>query len=219
MDPEESTAGSTATSPLPMKKPGFITQASALLTTLKRMKEANDNVAFRTTGGLRIMLRNDPDSEDESDDIAFDVSVVIGEDENPSIVKAIKNEIDIMEDEAGMVVIEDYAFSETDNESLKNCMDFLNAVDLWTVCPCGEYLIKDKHENQGVTMCYYCEMTANGDGSSIFCPICHESGSARWMIGTTCCKQKMHKKCKEACIASDGIRLVDSRCPMCREPW
>ena len=199
----------------PLKK--FISDPAALLKTVKRLSKANDNVTYRTSGGLRIMLRNEPDDEDGPDTIAFDVSVVI-EDESPSVEKAFRNEIDIMDDESGCIVIEEYSFAPDDTESLQQAVDFLNQVDLWTVCPCGEYLIKDAPE----VMCYYCEMTVYSDDKEdpdIFCPICHESGHQRWMTTTPCCKQKMHKKCKATCVSSAELRLQEAQCPMCRAPW
>lgn len=192
----------------------FISDPKAFLRMLQRLMASNDNVAYRTSGGLRIMLRNEPN--DDQDDISFDVSVVI-EDEPPAIERAMKNEIDIMEDESGCLVIEEYSFMLEDTETLNNVVEFLNAVDLWCVCPCGEYLIKDNGK-----MCYYCEMTAEKPDPTqedIFCPICHESGHARWMMNTSCCKQKMHRKCRETCIASAGLRLQDAQCPMCRASW
>jgi hypothetical protein len=212
MEPE---CSSTGRSPAPPAPPQFIRKPGSLLATLRRMRTCNDNVAYRTTGGLRVMIRNDPDSDSE-EDLSFDVSIVT-EDETPAIVKSIKNEIDIMEDDAGCIVIEEYSFSDTDADSLQSAVDFLNAVDLWTVCPCGEYLIKDKIHNPALEMCYYCELTNNGDLEDVFCPICHENGASRWMVTTSCCNQKMHKKCKETCIATDVLR--DPRCPMCRTSW
>lgn len=198
----------------PLEKKKFISDSAALLKTLKRLGAANDNVTYRTFGGLRIMLRNEPD-DDDPNNIAFDVSVVI-EDEPPSIEKAFRNEIDIMEDESGCIVIEEYSFAPDDADSLQQVMDFLNQVDLWIICPCGEYLIKDAPE----TMCYYCEMTCLGEKEEdIFCPICHEIGHPRWMTTVSCCSQKMHKKCKDTCISSSELRLQEARCPMCRAPW
>lgn len=193
----------------------FITNEDALLKTLVRLRAANDNVTYRTSGGLRVMIRNDPD-DPLSEDIAFDVSIII-EDEPPAVEKSLRNEIDISEDESGCIVVDEYSFAKSDTEALKTAMDFLNQVDHWTPCPCGCYLIKD-----AATMCYYCEMTAEPPGNAdddIFCPICHESGHPRWMIHTTCCKQKMHRKCKETCIASAALRLQDAQCPMCRASW
>jgi hypothetical protein len=198
----------------PKKK--FINDPEALLKTLKRLRKANDNVTYRTSGGLRIMLRNEPDDDDGPGNISFDVSVVI-EDELPSVEKAFRNEIDIMDDESGCIVIEEYSFAPDDVDSLQEAVNFLNQVDLWTICPCGEYLIKDAPEG----MCYYCEMMTcpNKEDPDVFCPICHESGHPRWMITTTCCKQKMHRKCKETCVSSSEMRLQDAQCPMCRAPW
>jgi hypothetical protein len=196
------------------KKSVFINDPGALLKTLKRLGHANDNVTYRTSGGLRIMIRNDPDDTDERT-ITFDVSVVI-DDEPPSVEKAFRNEIDIMDDESGCIIIEEYAFAVDDTESLHNVVTFLNALNLWMICPCGDYLIKDTPE----VMCYYCEMTKCLDEKEdVFCPICHESGHPRWMTTTTCCGQFMHKKCKETCISSAELRLQDVQCPMCRAPW
>ena len=203
---------STARSAAPAPPPPMISKPEALLRTLKRMRASNDNVAYRTSGGLRIMVRNDPESEDEGY-LTFDVSVVT-EDESEAIVKSIKNEIDIMEDESGCVVIEEYSFEENDLEGLQTAVDFLNAVEHWTVCPCGEYLIKDALA-PGADMCYYCDMTTPEGGETVFCPICHESGNVRWMVATACCKQRMHRKCREACIRHDD----PPRCPMCRSSW
>ena len=203
---------STARSAEPAPPPPMISKPEALLRTLKRMRASNDNVAYRTSGGLRIMVRNDPESEDEGY-LTFDVSVVT-EDESEAIVKSIKNEIDIMEDESGCVVIEEYSFEENDLEGLQTAVDFLNAVEHWTVCPCGEYLIKDALA-PGADMCYYCDMTTPEGGETVFCPICHESGNVRWMVATACCKQRMHRKCREACIRHDD----PPRCPMCRSSW
>ena len=134
--------------------------------------------------------------------------------DSAAIVKSIKNEIDIMEDESGCVVIEEYSFEENDLEGLQTAVDFLNAVEHWTVCPCGEYLIKDALA-PGADMCYYCDMTTPEGGETVFCPICHESGNVRWMVATACCKQRMHRKCREACIRHDD----PPRCPMCRSSW
>ena len=190
----------------------FVSDPEALLRTLQRLVNANDNVTYRTSGGLRVMIRNDPN--DDQDDISFDVSVVI-EDEPPAVEKALKNEIDIMEDDSGCIVIEEYSFMREDAETLKNVVDFLNAVDAWCVCPCGEFLVKD-----GCTMCYYCEMTAEKtDTDDVFCPICHESGHPRWMVNTACCKQLMHRKCKDTCVSSAALRLQAAQCPMCRASW
>ena len=193
----------------------LITSKEALLQTLIRLREANDNIAFRTTGWLRVMVRNDPSSDSvNKDNLDFDVSVV-AEEEVPAVAKALKNEIDIIEDECGVIVIEEYSFLETDTESLEQTMDFLNLVDSWCICPCGEYLIKDKKN-----MCYYCDMTQNPqETAGIFCPICHEEGCSRWMVETECCKQKMHRKCRETCIATAEARLQEASCPMCRTEW
>ena len=217
--------------PLPLdngptdKKKAFISDAAALLRTLKRLRDANDNVAYRTSGGLRIMIRNDPESETDvsGKELSFDVSVII-EDEPDEIVKAIKNEIDIMEDDSGCIVIEDYSFQDTDTESLQTAVDFLNAVDLWTVCPCGEFLIKDAHVGTAlkaaVSMCYYCECTReSNDTLEVQCPICHDHGSTRWMVKLPCCGQSMHRKCQQSCIASSSLRLVENKCPLCCRSW
>jgi hypothetical protein len=191
------------------KKRAFITRPEALLAVAKRLRVSNDNLAYRTSGGLRIMLRNDPDPDVDHDDInvvAFDVSVIT-DNESSAIVRSIKNEVDIMEDESGCVVIEEYEFGESDDDALKSAMDFLNEVDQWTVCACGEYLIKDFP----ATECYLCELTHAGDPTDIFCPICHEPGRARWMTTTTCCAQQLHTKCKTLCRESST-----TGCPMCR---
>lgn len=198
-----------------MGKRTLVHSSEDLLAVLKRLKAANDNVTYRTAGGLRVMIRNDPvDSEPgqpESAYINFDVSVVT-EDELPAIVKAINNEIDIVMDDSGCVVIEEYSFADTDAEGLKEAMDFLNDIEQWTVCQCGEYLIKD----QGA-MCYYCHLTTDpaDKGEDVFCPICHEETRPRWTVATPCCKAKMHRKCKEACIAA----AASPTCPMCRKAW
>lgn len=192
----------------------LITSKDAFLKTLIRLREANDNVAFRTSGGLRIMIRNDPSDDNTKDSLDFDVSVV-AEEEVPAIAKALRNEVDIIEDECGVIVIEEYSFLESDTENLERALEFLNIVDSWCICPCGEYLIKDT-----CTMCYYCDLTRNPDDTTgIFCPICHEEGCSRWMIETECCKQKMHRKCKDTCIATAESRLQEARCPMCRTEW
>lgn len=189
-----------------------------LLAVLKRLRAANDNLAYRTFGGLRVMIRNDPvDVEDSGTYINFDVSIVT-EDELPAIAKAVNNEMDIMPDDAGCVVIEEYSFLETDGEGLKEAMDFLNVVNHWTVCQCGEYLIKDEG-----AMCYYCHLTNDPSESSedVFCPICHEESRPRWMIATSCCKRQMHRKCKEACIAASAQSAFPQApsCPLCRTAW
>jgi hypothetical protein len=203
--------------PTPAAKKVLIRDEDAFLLVLKRLKEANDNVAYRTSGGLRIMIRNEPIVEDGHEkDITFDISVVVDE-ESPAILKAIKNEIDIMEDDSGCIVIEEFSFPPDDTDTLKHVVEFLNAVELWTVCQCGEYLIKD-----ACVMCYYCQMTGDPqeDAEDVFCPICHESGRKRWMTTTACCSQRMHTKCKEDCIVSSTLRLQEPPvCPMCREPW
>lgn len=218
--PSQSTAASAAnsTSALSTAPNKLVNNPSALLALLTRLKTANDNVAFRTTGGLRVMVRNDPEAD--ADDFMFDVSVVV-EDELPCIVKAIKNEIDIMEDDAGVIVVEEYTFGRSDGESLKGAMDFLNVVNMWTVCPCGEYLVKDKYHDPESNMCYYCELTrGTAAEGQVYCPICMTDGYERWMVATECCKQKMHKRCRENCITTSHLRNSDSpKCPLCRAGW
>ena len=190
----------------------LIHDPAALLRTVLRLREANDNVTFRTEGGLRVMLRNEPDMGSSTSLVAFDVSVVT-EDEDASIVTAINNEIDIMEDDSGCVVIEEYSFLVSDAEGLQAAVTFLNDVNLWTVCACGDYLIKD----HPATLCYYCDMTHAGGAADVFCPICHEQGYPRWMVTTACCAQQMHKKCKAACQAASSAS--SGTCPMCRKAW
>ena len=196
----------------------LVTDAQALLRVLKRVRASHDSLAFRSTGGLRLAIRDTAEDELREKWLTFDVCIVVADDEKPSISAAVKNELDVLEDEelAGFAIIEQYEFRDDDAESLNAVMEFLNTAALWTVCQCGEYLIKDRH-----AMCYYCELTARqgDDAENVFCPICHETGYPRWMVTTSCCKQKLHKKCKEACIVSDDLRDVESRCPMCRETW
>lgn len=218
-DSETTTAESTTMPPPSSSGTRLVNNPSALLALLSRLKASNDNVAFRTSGGLRVMIRNDPDSDVE--DLMFDVSVII-EDESPSIVKAVKNEVDIMEDDAGVIILEEYSFPKSDGDALKGAMDFLNALDAWTVCPCGEYLVKDKYlDANAASMCYYCELTrgptANDD--DVYCPICMNDGCERWMVATECCKQKMHRRCREECIATSHLRNNTPECPLCRSLW
>lgn len=210
----------------PKTPPKLITDPGALLRVLKRLHATDDGYAgfrFRTAGGLRVAIRNDSDSDDLRDEtwLAFDVNIAVEEDEPPSVLKAIKNEIHVIADDtAGLYVIDEFEFDPADQESLTSAMDFINDVNMWTVCPCGDYFIKDRGD-----MCYFCDMSMRADenGEQIFCPICHDVGHVRWMVTTNCCKQKLHKKCKEACIVSEDLRNRDgarcSRCPMCREPW
>ena len=196
----------------------LIADPAAFSNVLRRLRTSNDSVAFRTPGGLRLAIRNDPDDEGRENWFTFDVCVVVSEDEKPSVTNAVKNEIDIMDDDevSGFAIIDQYEFREDDAESLEAAKEFVNTAAAWTVCQCGDYLIKDRG-----AMCYYCEMTARRDEDvdKEFCPICHEHGYARWMVVTSCCKQKLHKKCKEACIVSNDLRELESRCPMCRELW
>ena len=198
----------------------LIVDPASFLAVLKRLRAKDDSFAFRASGGLRIVIRNDKDDDEDDanpDWFTFEVGVVVNDEERPCVIKSIKNEVDIMEDVdvGGIAVLETFEFDQADDESLMESIEFLNAVDHWTVCPCGDYLIKDRGET-----CYYCQMTHRQDDTEEnFCPICHEVGRNRWMITTGCCKQKMHKKCKEACIVSNDLRNLESRCPMCREPW
>ena len=123
-----------------------------------------------------------------------------------------------MDEDEGVVVIKEFEFEDADAEELKEAVDFVNAVNAWTICPCGDHLVKDQPAGNGI--CYFCEMTTHKDDEETrFCPICHEEGRLRWMVETPCCHQHLHRKCKDSCVATAAVRLQDAQCPMCRAAW
>lgn len=208
----DATAEDTASSvrrpfdrPQHMPRPPLIRDVTAFLACLKRLKRHNDTVVFTNPHRLRILLRNDPTIDD--DHLGFDVSLLT--DDNEGVFRAVRNEVDVYEDE-GCVVLDEFCFKETDTEDISKAVDFVNALNDWAMCPCGHYLIKDGNPH----MCYHCELTRSADDLiGVFCPICHEEGFPRWMQQVPCCKQRLHRACRDACAA------VALRCPLCRADW
>lgn len=194
----------------------LIVDPASFLAMLRRVRDNDDAFTFRSSGGLRIVIRNSGDLDDDDmteDWLAFELGVVVNDDERAGVLKAMKNEFG--DDLDGVIVFKEFEFDVADDENLMDAMKYLNRMDGWTVCPCSEHVIKDLEP-----ACYYCQMThRQGETENIFCPICHEEGRSRWMVTTACCNQKLHKKCKESCIISANLRNLESKCPMCREPW
>jgi hypothetical protein len=208
----ETSLETTAASSRRAKKRRRKFRPDSVLRVLRRLRDANDTVAFRSSGNLRVMLRNDPDCPDN--ELGFDVSVVTTG-EPDAVERALSNEIDVMpeDDGIGNIVVEEYSFDPArDPETLTEIVDFLDALDAWRVCPCGDYIIKDAEQQ-----CYYCDLMTDPETTSDdICPICHEDvNNPRWIFRTPCCRQVMHRACRDACARPP----LEPRCPMCRVQW
>ena len=189
-------------------KEPLIRDVTAFQACLHRLHAHNDAVQITNAHRIKILIRNNPETEADENHFAFDVSLVTEADE--ALQRATKNEVDVYDDENGCAVLDEFCFEHTDKQSLAKAMTFINEVADWAVCPCGKYLIKDGNPH----MCYYCEMTRSADDlASVFCPICHEEGFPRWMTQVPCCKQRLHQACRDACAS------VSHRCPLCRADW
>lgn len=188
--------------------PALLVQSTAaLLACLRRIHTAEDALCYTTEHDLRICIRHDPEYADSrTNTLGFQVCLVGDEDE--LIERVAGNEIDLYDDGDGCFVIKDYCFDETDERSLAQAMALLNGIQSWRVCPCGDRLVKDGHP----LMCYVCEMTMGAEDrtTETTCPICHECGYDRWMATMACCKQSMHRVCRNTCLKNDP------RCPLCR---
>lgn len=214
---------STAESPSnPPPGRDVIKDPKAFARALKRICNTMDTLTFRTEGGLRMMIRHSVDLDDDDDPpkaLAFDVSFVVDSDDTAT-ARCLKNEVDLETDDAGEVyVVDDFVLDETDEVDLREAVEAINELNSWTPCPCGDYLIKDGYKNPEAKMCYFCEMTSTDvpeDDDDHMCPICHEHGLDRWMVATTCCNQRMHKRCKAKCVDAARGRPT---CPMCRAAW
>jgi hypothetical protein len=190
--------------------PPTIRDPTAFRACLRRLRANNDSLMFTTPSRLKIAIRNDPMTSNGTM-LGFDVSIVTDDDDSDSAVhRAAKNEIDVYEDDTGCIVIDDYEFEDTDDVELQKAMDMVNDVAQWSICPCGYYFIKDGDPH----MCYHCELTRTADDlAGVFCPICHDAGFPRWMVQLPCCKQRLHRSCRDACAA------MSSTCPLCRGDW
>lgn len=206
--------------------PPFITSRDAFISALQRICSSKDAIAFRSPAGLRIMLRYDLTSEliqesEEKNILSFDLSILL-EGETDYIKRIIQNEVDLMM-ESGEVencVVEEFDLCPTNEKDVEEVINLVNRVYTWSICPCGEYLIKD-----GSHMCVYCQMTQPPEDSidTFFCPICHDETRVRWSVHLPCCKQRIHRSCKvryeqqqQQEEEHDGQNV---KCPMCRSVY
>jgi hypothetical protein len=165
----------------------FIESVNSLYAALSRLCEANDAFVFRNPGGIPILLRGIK----EDDHCNVDVSVTTCED-RPCIEECMKNEVGVSQED-NFFILHEFTIDE---DTIKEIQEALNSMWLWTVCPCGQYIIKQANEE----MCYMCRMTLastiTAPSQESFCPICHDARShPRWMMQTPCCKQAMHRLC------------------------
>jgi hypothetical protein len=195
----------------------LIRDASAVLASLRRMRNTNDGVSFwNADRTIKFMLRNDSeaydlDPEPPDTDIHTDLCIVVDEDD-ATIAKVLELEHDGYFDEPTMFVLESYSVSPTDpaDEELLDLIKKLNEAHKFRICPCGSYVIKDQ-----APQCLFCELTAEpGASKSEFCAICQDDGIAAHMTTQPCCTQPLHK----ACLSAWKDRQTGSSmtCPLCR---
>lgn len=212
------------------KSQQLITCPKSFVEAIQRLCKGKDAIAFRNPSGLRIMLRYDltseliSDSEENKNVLSFDLSILL-EGESDYIKKLIQNEVDMMMDsgEVENCVIDEFDLNPTNESDVQEVIDLINKVYTWSICPCGEYLIKDND-----TMCLYCQMIQPPDDEleNFFCPICHEETRVRWSVQLPCCKQKIHRSCKiryeekqRQQQQQDEDTSQDLHCPLCRSVY
>lgn len=193
----------------------FIKDPSAVLATLRRIRNANDAVMFYNADrSIKFLLRNDVDAydDDTETEIHADLCIVV-EEEDCLMAKIIELEHDGYFEEPTTFVIESYVIQSEETAETADVMPLvhkLNAMHKYRICPCGCYLIKDQ-----APMCLYCEMTARpGSRDKEFCAICQDEGIAMHMTTQPCCGQRLHKACL-ATWREKGVGRNADKCPLC----
>lgn len=197
---EDSFVTATATSSPP--PPPLVYTPGALLACVARLMAAQDEMEISTHGGLRVRLRYGCGENDYS----FDVSLM----EDTRTARALENDVkfdmDSDDEDEDSHVVNVFGFDATDAPAVLAAVQFMNDLDAWTVCGCGDHLIKDRAD-----VCYCCELTRRPDDvQRETCPICHADGPPRWMTAAPCCGQRLHRACYRLCLEGN------QRCPMCR---
>ena len=184
-----------------------IPSLAGFLGCLRRLHNHNDAVMFwNRDKDFRLMVRNDP-CDDAT--LGFEVCILADEDEDISTVLQLEC-LGYFED--NVYVLETYSLSWDDVNAksalLEPALDFVNAVFNYSVCPCGEHLIKDDS-----SICYYCQMSSSvEDLAQAFCFVCHQTSIKKHMKSLPCCHQYLHR----ACLDKWKSVAVDASCPHCR---
>lgn len=187
----------------------LVADPAALYGAIKRLHAINDAVVFwNEARTLKLMLRNDPV---DPDTVACELALVYDEDD-----EAMQRVVDLLDggyvDEPGTFVLDSWSFqaAEFAVEDVTKIAGVINDAYLFTICPCGSYLIRDD-----AAMCVYCHMTSTAEEKrSFFCTICREDGLAMHMKHQPCCQQRLHSHC----LATWRAKSQDERCPLCRQP-
>lgn len=172
------------------------------------MHATNDAVVFENHDkSLQIMLRNDPETDDER--IGFEVCLVTNCD---TLRRGLEFEHGGYYDESEMFVLDGFSFDRLELDAqpdklLERAMRFVDTVFLFSMCTCGR-LIKDDAK-----LCMFCHLTSrDADLESRFCFVCHENGPQKMFAKLSCCTQFVHRKCLDKWRAT----ARDDRCPHCR---
>jgi hypothetical protein len=190
----------TAESPVVENKNAAVVvrDVSALVACVRRLEAAKDVLVFRTTTGMRLMVRPDDDTVEVA--VVCDMDLKAGEALHRALLESDPEFYD--DGSECTVVVGDFEFP---SEAVE-LMGRINAASRWFLCPCARAVVKD-----AAPRCYYCELTAgDADADADVCPICREDTSSSSMVRLPCCGQFLHAACK--------IRCEDAAptCPLCR---
>jgi hypothetical protein len=193
------------------RPPGvLIHDPEALVGVIKRLHATNDGVTFwNHERSFKLMLRNDPSPEAE-DSVACELVMVVDEDDE-RMATLMELDGDGYLEEPGTYILDTWTFklAHLDAAAVAKVQAAINRVYLTTVCPCGDYLIKDD-----ATYCVYCHMVGTPeDKTHHFCSICCDSGIRMHMTVMPCCQQCLH----ETCLRTWRHKSGDERCPFCRQ--
>ena len=193
-------------------------QADNFLVALSRLHAMNDAVLLpggEATPRVRVMLRNDPSDEAGPDveEYSFDVSLVIDGDDTDMCVP-MRNDVDLICEDDCTWIVDTFTLSKKARKfEIQEVVGKINDILTWTVCHCGEYLIKD-----GCPTCISCLLTNSKENVETldFCAICQESTPRMLMSDQPCCHQKLHPMCLKIWVDTCSTADISKGCPLCR---
>ncbi|NBX51753.1 RING-H2 finger protein [bacterium] len=203
----------------PTAAPIVIQDVDHLLSGLQRLKKNNDALIFHNHDNtFKILLRNDPDAEDEtfSGDLCIYYPDETSQDE--AVKRVVKLDTEGYEEDDVTYVLESFELQLSDREAAADMATYINRVYAMQICRCRRYFIRDVHDfaasaRKGMEMCVFCTMTGTPTGMAPqFCVVCHEISPKMHMTTQLCCGQTFHTSCLDAWYESSG----KMSCPHCR---
>jgi hypothetical protein len=207
--------------------PPLITNPNYFLESMRRIHTEDSEVLFHNSEKtLRLMLRKDSNYDSEDDDMdnlkpttKIEFLIQYREDEDPHgrLYKLLDWDAEgyFCDWDSTAYILDDFDLPSGPSHSIEQnvayALERINKVYNYSICGCGERLIKDERP-----ICFFCHMTGSNETmEEELCCICHEKTPRVSLKVQTCCKQYIHPRCLSTWEHTKETGAAS--CPLCRQ--